>query len=120
MNTITSPVVAASERHSTSPLPGSGGRCGTTSVRRTTRAPGRGRDLDRAVGRPRVDDHQLVHQRGVAAGQRDDRGDDRADRRLLVQRGQDDRHPPPGLRGDEAGRASRRAPGRSGRRTTSR
>ena len=39
MNTITSPVVAASERHSTSPLPGSGGMCGTTSVRRTTRAP---------------------------------------------------------------------------------
>ena len=39
MNTITSPVVAASERHSTSPLPGRGSRWGTTSVRRTTRAP---------------------------------------------------------------------------------
>ena len=39
MKTITSPLVAASERQSTSPLPGSGGRCGRTSPRRTTRAP---------------------------------------------------------------------------------
>ena len=37
---MTSPVVAASERHSTSPLPGRTGTSGRTASRATTRAPG--------------------------------------------------------------------------------
>ncbi len=63
----------------------------------------RGGHGDGPIRGPRVDDDELVDERSVAARQRDDRGDDRADGLLLVQRGQHDGHPPPGLRGDEAG-----------------
>ena len=85
MKQTMSPVVASSERHSTSPLPGTGGQPRQDVV--AVHDPGAGRrgDLGGAVGGAGVQHHQLVDERERVGHQvAADHRDDRADRRLLV------------------------------------
>ena len=93
-------------------MPGHGGSSGTTSARRTTRAPAAA-----ATSTVRsVDPESMTTSSSTSVRhQRDDRGDDRADRRLLVQRGQHDRHASAALRRDELRhRPGRLLPGAAG------
>ncbi len=55
------------------------------------------RHLHGPVGRPRVDDHELVHEGNVPDQVTVDGPDDRTDRRFLVQRRQHDAHSSPSL-----------------------
>ena len=61
-----SPLVASSERQSTSPLPGRAGRRGSTSSRWTTRAPAAAATSRGAVGGAGVEHDQFVDQRARA------------------------------------------------------
>ena len=88
MNTSTSPVVAASERHSASPLPATVGRSGEHLVTAHDAGAGSRGDGRRGVAGAGVEHHELVDEPAVLGCTRSDAGmdrlDDRADRRLLV------------------------------------
>ena len=104
-NAMMSPVVAAIDRHSTSPLPGTGGRLGHCFFAADrARAGGTRADLG-VVGGARIEHHQLVDE---TAQQRMDRVDDLPDGLLLVEGGQHHRDGAAGLRALEFGDRPRR------------